>query len=396
MKSDTEPSPQYALLRQRCSDYLLGEMTPQQAARFESELDSPTVAQALIRESELLCQLAQSQLAQSADPMSDAISPAARSLPSTAAAHRIKPLQRITIAIATLAATILVISLASTHLPGNQTERTATAFNLEPAPTNTSFEFELARTWVQPAVDWDTTRTDCKPNSAKQSATKPFLGWWSPSKPPSAKQSTTMVRPHSFLSKAGLLAVLCIVCSTSAGQVIGADDPAPSKAEKKISQRKFDQEQERGVLQMVHDHLPEIKVLLDQLREKEPRQYDAAIMNLAKSSRRLQAARKRGEAAFELEVQVVQAQSAINLLVAKLKVRDNQADRAALRDATQRLELAEFSRAKHDVAQMRSRLDKLQEQLQVAEKRLGDKQSQRDENIERAFQIYLRKSGRKE
>ncbi len=205
-----------------------------------------------------------------------------------------------------------------------------------------------------------------------------------------------MVRPHSFLSKAGLLAVLCIVCSTSAGQVIGADDPAPSKAEKKISQRKFDQEQERGVLQMVHDHLPEIKVLLDQLREKEPRQYDAAIMNLAKSSRRLQAARKRGEAAFELEVQVVQAQSAINLLVAKLKVRDNQADRAALRDATQRLELAEFSRAKHDVAQMRSRLDKLQDQLQVAEKRLGEKQSQRDENIERAFQIYLRKSGRKE
>ena len=157
MKSDTEPSPQYALLRQRCSDYLLGEMTPQQAARFESELDSPTVAQALIRESELLCQLAQSQLAQSADPMSDAISPAARSLPSTAAAHRIKPLQRITIAIATLAATILVISLASTHLPGNQTERTATALNLEPATTNTSFEFELARTWVQPAVDWDTT-----------------------------------------------------------------------------------------------------------------------------------------------------------------------------------------------------------------------------------------------
>ena len=205
-----------------------------------------------------------------------------------------------------------------------------------------------------------------------------------------------MVRPHSFLSKAGLLAVLCIVCSTSAGQVIGADDPAPSKAEKKISQRKFDQEQERGVLQMVHDHLPEIKVLLDQLREKEPRQYDAAIMNLAKSSRRLQAAQKRGEAAFELEVQVVQAQSAINLLVAKLKVRDNQADRAALRDATQRLELAEFSRAKHDVAQMRSRLDKLQDQLQVAEKRLGEKQSQRDENIERAFQIYLRKSGRKE
>lgn len=205
-----------------------------------------------------------------------------------------------------------------------------------------------------------------------------------------------MVRPHSFLSALGQLAVLCIAFSAGSGHVAAADDPSLSKAAKKAPPRKLDQEQERGVLQMVHDHLPEIKVLLDQLREKEPRQYDAAIMNLAKSSRRLQAARKRGEAAFELEVQVVQAQSAINLLVAKLKVRDNKADRAALRDATQRLELAEFSRAKHDVAQMRSRLDKLQDQLQVAEKRLGEKQSQRDENIERAFQIYLRKSGRKE
>ncbi|PAY18741.1 hypothetical protein CKO51_14955 [Rhodopirellula sp. SM50] len=205
-----------------------------------------------------------------------------------------------------------------------------------------------------------------------------------------------MVRPLSFLSALGLLGVLCIAFSAGSGHVVAADDPSLSKAVKKAPPRKLDQEQERGVLQMVHDHLPEIKVLLDQLREKEPRQYDAAIMNLAKSSRRLQAAQKRGEAAFELEVQVVQAQSAINLLVAKLKVRDHKADRAALRDATKRLELAEFARAKHDVDQMRSRLDKLQQQLQVAEQRLGEKQSQRDQNIERAFQIYLRKSGRKE
>lgn len=205
-----------------------------------------------------------------------------------------------------------------------------------------------------------------------------------------------MVRSPSILSTFGLLGVLCVALSTGSGHVVAADGSALSKADKKTTPRKLDQEQERGVLQMVHDHLPEIKGLLDQLREKEPRQYDAAIMNLAKSSRRLQAAKKRGEAAFELEVQVVQAQSAINLLVAKLKVRDNQADRAALRDATKRLELAEFARAKHDVDQMRSRLDKLQEQLQVAEKRLDEKQSQRDENIERAFQIYLRKSGRKE
>ncbi|MCS7468863.1 hypothetical protein NZK35_19600 [Stieleria sp. ICT_E10.1] len=153
MTSDTEPSPQDPLLRQRCSDYLLGEMTPQQATRFESELNSPAVAQALIRESELLCRVAQSQLAPSADP----ISPAARSLPSTAVANRVKPLQRISIVIAALAATILVISLASMSRPSHQIERTATALNLESATSSTSFEFELAKTWVQPAVDWDTT-----------------------------------------------------------------------------------------------------------------------------------------------------------------------------------------------------------------------------------------------
>ncbi|QDV88109.1 hypothetical protein [Planctomycetes bacterium TBK1r] len=160
MTSDTKPSPQEPLLRQRCADYLLGEMTPHQAARFESEFDSPAVAQALIRESELLCLLAHAQVAPAAHTTSDIAGPAPRSLPlplpSPATAHRTATLQRITLVIAALAATILVISLASMHLRENQVNRSATALILEPATTNTSFEFELAKTWVQPAVDWDT------------------------------------------------------------------------------------------------------------------------------------------------------------------------------------------------------------------------------------------------
>ncbi|PAY18742.1 hypothetical protein CKO51_14960 [Rhodopirellula sp. SM50] len=158
MTSDTKPSPHDPLLRQRCGDYLLGEMTPQQAARFESELDSPAVAQALIRESELLCLIAHAQVDAAGDTTSDIAGPAPQSLPlpSPATAHRTATLQRITIAIAALAATVLVISLASMHLRGNQINRSATALNLEPASPTTSFEFELAKTWVQPAVDWDT------------------------------------------------------------------------------------------------------------------------------------------------------------------------------------------------------------------------------------------------
>ncbi|MDV6034357.1 MAG: hypothetical protein F9B45_30530 [Phycisphaera sp. RhM] len=159
MTSDTQPSPQDPLLRQRCSDYLLGEMTPQHAARFESELDSPAVAQALIRESELLCLVAHAQIDPSRATTSDITGPAPRSLPlpSPASAHRTATLQRITLVIAALAASILVISLASMHPRKNQINRSATALNLEPATTNTSFEFELAKTWVQPAVDWDTS-----------------------------------------------------------------------------------------------------------------------------------------------------------------------------------------------------------------------------------------------
>ena len=43
------------------------------------------------------------------------------------------------------------------HVREAQTERSALALNLEPATSTTSFEFELAKTRVQPAVDWDTT-----------------------------------------------------------------------------------------------------------------------------------------------------------------------------------------------------------------------------------------------
>ena len=154
-------------------------------------------------------------------------------------------------------------------------------------------------------------------------------------------------------------------------------------------------DQEQIVLQMVNNYLPELKTLLTQLRDKEPSQYDIAIRNLARSAKRLEIAQKRGEEAFELEVNVVQAQSSVNLLIAKLKVRDSQKDRKALRDAAKQLATAELARSKHDVALMRSRIKRLQEQLAAAEKRLTEKESELDKNIEKNFQAYLKKLGHK-
>ncbi|MCO8124240.1 hypothetical protein NHH03_21030 [Stieleria sp. TO1_6] len=204
-----------------------------------------------------------------------------------------------------------------------------------------------------------------------------------------------------------LLALIALVLATSPVDALEIKPPAnkngsnngPTTAtpqtDRKTPRPSLDEDLERGVLQMVQQHLPDIKVLLDQLREKEPRQYEMAIRNLAKSSRRLQAAEKRGEQSFELEVQIIKAQSAINLLIAKLKVRDNDKDRQSLREATKRFEHAELARARYELGLIESRLGKMQEQFDAAKERLQVKQSQLQPNIDKAFQTYLRKSGRK-
>lgn len=174
------------------------------------------------------------------------------------------------------------------------------------------------------------------------------------------------------------------------------DKPSKAKPDKPRQRSTIDKALERNVLQMVDNHLPDIKILLDQLRKKEPQQYKLALRNLAKSSRRLQAAKNRSEESFELEVHVVQAQSSINLLIAKLKIRDHKQDRKALLEAIKQLRTAELARAEHEFAQLESRFAKMKEQVVVARRRLNEKQSRNDESIEKDFKTFLRKSGRKE
>ncbi len=56
-----EQNDREVLLRERCMAYLLGDMTVEQSSMFESELDDPTIAAAMQRESDLLCCLATSE-----------------------------------------------------------------------------------------------------------------------------------------------------------------------------------------------------------------------------------------------------------------------------------------------------------------------------------------------
>lgn len=164
---------------------------------------------------------------------------------------------------------------------------------------------------------------------------------------------------------------------------------------KTAAHSKWDPRQEASVLAMVKKHLPELSSLLEPLKENDARQYGTAIRNLAKSARRLESAHKRGDVAYEREVDVIKAQMAINLLIAKLKVRDDQQDRDALRKAAEQLQLAELQRSRHDVSLMKSRLQKLQAQFDESQQRLKDNESHLDDRIDSIFQSYLRKSGRK-
>ncbi|KAA5544580.1 hypothetical protein FYK55_09695 [Roseiconus nitratireducens] len=198
---------------------------------------------------------------------------------------------------------------------------------------------------------------------------------------------------------------LILFCGSAAGFDVQGNDAAvrltsnggtAASDEAGKNRPQLDRELEKNVLQMVDSHLPELKVLLDRLRSKDPGQYEAAIRNLANSSRRLQAAKKRGEEAFELEVEVVKARSAVNLLVAKLKLRDRAADRKALREATEHLERAELARSRYEYSVWQQRLEKMRQQVNTVQERLQTKERRFDENLQQSYENYLRKAGRKQ
>ncbi|MCC9599573.1 hypothetical protein LOC67_03295 [Stieleria sp. JC731] len=157
---------------------------------------------------------------------------------------------------------------------------------------------------------------------------------------------------------------------------------------------KLDPELERNVVEMVENHLPEVKKLLDQLRKKAPKQYETAIRSLARSARRLQTAKKRGEEVFELELQIVQAQSSLNLLIAKLKIRDSKSDRQALAKATEQLAKAELAKLQFELTTLKSRMTRLNQQIADTEAKIDERKTDFASAIEANVEANLRKAGR--
>ena len=155
---------------------------------------------------------------------------------------------------------------------------------------------------------------------------------------------------------------------------------------------KTDRDVERAATDLVETHLPELKSVLAHLRRQQPREYGLAIRDLAKSARRLETAKTRDQRLYDIEVELLQAQSDAKLLTAKLKVRDNEPDRKQLREAVQRLQQAEIARAKYDIRTLQERLRKTQTLLDAAESRLTTKQD--EDQLEKSYLNFLRKAGR--
>ena len=149
-----------------------------------------------------------------------------------------------------------------------------------------------------------------------------------------------------------------------------------------------------AALELVQDHLPELKSVLQRLRADEPRQYNRAIIDLARSAKKLEVARNRDVTLFEIEAETLKAQNAVSLLTAKLKVRDNVSDRQLLRRAAIRLQEAQIARAQYDVESLTARLQRAKPQLDSAQQRLAARREVLDRDSEKAYLAALRKAGR--
>ena len=155
-------------------------------------------------------------------------------------------------------------------------------------------------------------------------------------------------------------------------------------------------EKESIALKLVKDHLPQLRPILRNLRQGHPQAYQKALADLNKSAQRLESAKRRGTVLFKIELAVLQAKTEVDLLTAKLKVRDDSSDRKQLRKAIADLNHAELQQAEYNVQAAQNRLSQIEKQLQAAQRRLEEKQTQPDQQIEKSFRKSLRKAGRDE
>lgn len=145
---------------------------------------------------------------------------------------------------------------------------------------------------------------------------------------------------------------------------------------------------------LVRGHLPELVKLLDTLRRESPEQYRRAVADLARHARRLENARRRDGRLFEIELEILKRQTRVDLLVARLQLRDDAQTHAQLRRSLAGLQQARLARLAYDRDQAEQRLARAEQQLQVAEDRLQSARETAPVWVRQTYMHLLRKAGR--
>ena len=207
-----------------------------------------------------------------------------------------------------------------------------------------------------------------------------------------------MARCYALLAclVATLLPVLGLALepATNIKTIANAVEPKKRKAKPRPVTSKIDAATEKAAIGLVNEHLPELKKLLERLKQDSPRQYDAALRDLVKSARKLDYAKNRSEELFDIEVDLLKSQSRVKLLTAKLKVRDSEADRDSLKRAAKQLLDAELAKAQYNIHYLSDRVKKAEQQLETAKKRFETMKRGQESRLERSYSALLRDAGR--
>ncbi len=147
-------------------------------------------------------------------------------------------------------------------------------------------------------------------------------------------------------------------------------------------------------MQLTSEHLPQLTPLLQQLRIDQTRQYERAVLDLARSARKLNAAQNRDERLFQVELELLKAETEANLIAAKLKVRDKLQDRNKLRNAVARLHSAKQVKMEYEVELLRNRLARDQTLLTAAEQNLSAFETDSNSSVDAVYLTLLRKADR--
>lgn len=206
-----------------------------------------------------------------------------------------------------------------------------------------------------------------------------------------------VLRQPRYRMHVGIVLAVALLIPALDVSVADASPASPRRlaaADREHDDSENDESVEAAAIELVDRHLPELRGVLRRLKSDEPKQYRRAIADLARSARRLESAQRRDSELYEIELEHLQARTTLDLLSAKLKVRDSARDRRGLRQALARVHDAERKRAQYDVASLTAKLQRTQQQLDEARQRLSETQPTSETEFEAKYQSLLHRAGR--